>query len=293
MGAEGSAATGAAVAGDDVQWILERERVNGGPFWSRADGNIHAPAGFSTLLVLNVLGELGATGLTHPLIADAAEFVSGYQCHDGAFRYTPGGAKLACIAGQALAGLGRLGAAGGARAEAGCRWLLGSQRGDGGWRCPMARLGASTQTDASNPGATIFVLDAFRFRRNSPADEATLRAGVNSLLRHWQTRAPLGPCRFGIGSRFLAVEYPFWRYNLFYYVYVLAHYPQARADSRFAEAVRQLSAHVNAAGEIVIDAPPRAWQGRSFARKGVPSELATRRWRQIQALLSQDEGPRD
>lgn len=108
MGAEGSAAARAAAA-DDVQWILERERVNGGPSWSRADGSIHAPAGFSTLLVLNVLGELGATRLAHPLIAGAAEFVSGYQRDGGAFRYTPGGSKLACIAGQALAGLGRLG----------------------------------------------------------------------------------------------------------------------------------------------------------------------------------------
>lgn len=288
--AEGSAATRAVVAGD-VRWILERERVNGGPFWSRADRNIHAPAGFSTLLVLNVLGELGATRLAHPLIADAAEFVFGYQCDDGAFRYTPGSSKLDCIAGQALAGLGRIGAAGGERAEAGFQWLLDSQRDDGGWRCPMVRLGDSAQTDASNPGATIFVLDAFRFRRNSPADEATLRSGVNSLLRHWETRVPLGPCRFGIGNRFLAVEYPFWRYNLFYYVYVLAHYKQARADTRFTEAVRQLSAHVNAAGEMVLDAPPRAWQGRSFARKDAPSELATRRWQQIRALLSQDSAP--
>jgi hypothetical protein len=42
---------------------------------------------------------------------------------------------------------------------------------------------------------------------------------------------------------------------------------------------------------MVVDAPPRAWQGRSFARKDTPSELATRRWQQIQALLSQDQGP--
>ena len=89
------------------------------------------------------------------------------------------------------------------------------------------------------------------------------------------------------------MEYPFWRYNLFSYVYVLAHYPQARADTRFAEAGRRLSSHVNAAGEMVIDAPPRAWQGQSYARKDTPSELATRRWQQIQALLSQDHGPRD
>ena len=49
IGTEESAATRAAAA-DEGQWILERERVNGGPFWSRADGSIHAPAGFQWLL---------------------------------------------------------------------------------------------------------------------------------------------------------------------------------------------------------------------------------------------------
>ena len=41
--------------------ILTQQNANGGPFWSRDDGNIHAPNGTSTLLVLNVLGELGAS----------------------------------------------------------------------------------------------------------------------------------------------------------------------------------------------------------------------------------------
>ena len=76
-----------------------------------------------------------------------------------------------------------------------------------------------------------------------------------------------------------------------YYVHVLAHYQRAHADGRFAEAVRELSAHVNAAGEMVVDSPPRGWQSRSFARKDLPSELATSRWRQIQALVNGDPAP--
>lgn len=268
----------------EIGSILERERANGGPFWSREDGNIHAPSGFSTLLVLNVLGELGATGKSHRPIAGAVELVFAYQTDDGAFRYAPASGKLPCIAGQALAAIGRLGLAGDERAEAGYRWLLEGQWDDGGWRCPMARPGKSPATDASNPGATLFVLDAFRFRDNSPAETESLGAGVESLLRHWETRRPLGPCNFGIGSRFLKVEYPLWRYNLLYYVYVLSHYRRARGDERFADALSRLRTHVRD-DELIVDAPPRDWQGYAFARPGTPSEPATECWRRIAANL--------
>ena len=194
--------------------------------------------------------------------------------------------KLPCITGQALAGLGRLGVAGDERAEAGYRWLLDGQWNDGGWRCATVKLGRSPETDASNPGATLFVLDALRFRDNTRSDERRLAGAVESLLRHWETRIPLGPCTFGIGSRFLKVEYPFWRYNLFYYAYVLSHYRQARGDARFIDALEQLRAHTNDDGELVIDTPPRAWQEYSFARRRQASTLATERWQEIQGNLN-------
>jgi hypothetical protein len=106
---------------------------------------------------------------------------------------------------------------------------------------------------------------------------------VAFLLHHWETRAPLGPCLFGIGSRFLQVEFPFIRYNLFYYVYVLAHFERARGDHRFLEALNALAAHVRD-GEMVVDSPHRAWQDYEFARRGCPSALATLRWREIERL---------
>jgi hypothetical protein len=264
----------------EIRAILDLERVNGGPAWSRSDGNVHAPAGMSTLLVLNVLGELGATVSTSGAIARGIDLVFGYQTDDGAFRYTPTDGVLPCIAGQALAGIGRLGAAADPRAAAGYHWLLAGQRDDGGWRCPMVRLGRSPETDASNPGATLFVLDAFRFHRTTPDVQERLGAAAESLLRHWETRLPLGPCAFGIGSRFGRVEYPFWRYNLFYFVYVLSHYERARGDPRFVEALDQLATHTDA-DRMVVDSAPREWRSHSFARIGQVSEPATERWREI------------
>jgi hypothetical protein len=64
-----------------------------------------------------------------------------------------------------------------------------------------------------------------------------LDRAVDLLLEHWTTRAPLGPCHYGIGTLFLQVEYPFRTYNLFFWVYVLSFSPRARADPRFAEAL--------------------------------------------------------
>jgi hypothetical protein len=269
----------------EIRSILDRERENGGRFWSRDDGNIHAPAGLSTLLVLNVLGDLGATSATDPAIAGAIDLLFQSQADDGAFRYSATSNKLPCITGQALAALGRLGLAEDERVEAAYRWLLESQWGDGGWRCATVRLGRSAETDASNPGATLFVLDAFRFRRSGRDEERRIAEGVRSLLDHWETRLPLGPCSFGIGSRFLRVEYPFWRYNLFYYVHVLSHFRQARGDRRFLDALQQVHSHTDGEGRMVVDAAPRAWQHHSFCRPGAVSDLATQRWQEIQTNL--------
>ena len=113
-----------------------------------------------------------------------------------------------------------------------------------------------------------------------PLAPRALDRAIEFLLGHWVTREPLGPCTFGIGARFLRVEYPLLRYNLFYYVHVLSHYAAARADGRFHEALRELSVHVGDDG-VILDNPHRAWRSFAFARPGQASELATKRWHEI------------
>lgn len=267
----------------DIERLLSMEGANGGPCWSRADGDIHAPAGFSTIDALLVLGELGAMPGDYPAVARAVEFVFGYFDGEGAFRYAPKSSKLPCLTARILAGLGQLGLAGDARAEACYARLLAEQREDGGWRCATAKLGKATETDASNPGTTLYALDAFRYRKNSAAEERALDRARDFLLAHWETRAPLGPCAFGIGTNFLKVEYPFLRYNLFYYVRVLAGAPRARKDPRFRAALAALRAKC-AGGGPVLENPHRAWKDFDFARRGERSPLADRRWAEIAAV---------
>ncbi len=107
------------------------------------------------------------------------------------------------------------------------------------------------------------------------------------MLRHWTTRAPLGPCHYGIGTLFMQVGYPFDNYNLFVYVYVLSFYESAKKDERFLNALGTLESKL-VDGRIVVERVNRRLAGLSFCRKGEPSELGTRRYREILRNLGRD-----
>jgi hypothetical protein len=218
------------------------------------------------------LGSLGAKAADHKVIREAVEFVLSY-CGEGGFPYGPKSSRLPCIAARILAALGRLGYVD-RRLESCYEELLEAQRPDGGWRCATVRLGKSPDTDASNPGTTLYALDAFLYRDNGARERETLDRGVDFLLGHWDIRRPLGPCEFGIGTTFLKAEFPMIRYNLLYYCYVLSKYDSARRDRRYEEAVRALRGKSKDGG-LVNENPHKKWQCYGFARKGEVSESAT------------------
>ncbi|MBN2051731.1 MAG: hypothetical protein JW760_14870 [Spirochaetales bacterium] len=263
----------------EIESILASSGRNGGQFWARTDGNIHAPAGFSTLDVLNTLGDLGVKYTDSDVIIEAIDFLFTYYQPDGCFRYNVKSSKLPCITASILTACGRLGYWN-ERLEACYRRFLETQEDDGGWRCNTVKLGKSPVTDASNPGTTLYVLDAFLYRENSADEMRQLERGVRFLLDHWDSRVPLGPCQFGIGSTFLKPEYPMLRYNILYYCYVLSKYRAAIPDKRFREAVEVLKTKVTD-GNLMNENPHRAWSHYSFARKGAASEPAAKKYVEI------------
>ena len=150
-----------------IDEILNRQNENGGLFWSRIDGDIHAPFGFSTIDVLSVIGELELSVDNYSQIKNAVDFVFTYQTTEGCFKYSLTSSKLPCLTARIIASFCRLGINNDLRIEKSYKWLLDTQWCDGGWRCATVRLGKSPLTDASNPGTTLYVLDAFRFRKNT------------------------------------------------------------------------------------------------------------------------------
>jgi len=262
----------------DVQAILARRHDNGGDLWATPDGRLGVGSPFSTLECALMISELGMDP-SEPVLKKTSELILGSWREDGRLKLAPKGAIYPCHTAGAAAVLCRLGHTSDIRLTKTFDHLLEIQYSDGGWRCNTYKFGRGPETTFSNPGPTLVALDAFRFTDLLNRD-IRLDKAVKFLLDHWVTRKPLGPCHYGIGALFMKVEYPFFRYNLFYYVYVLSFYNVAKRDLRFRDALRALESKL-VDGKIVVENPSRKLAGFLFCKKGEPSELATRRYHEI------------
>jgi hypothetical protein len=262
----------------DVEAIIAKRYDNGGDYWASADGRLAVNHPFSTLGSTLMLSELGVN-LSNPILKGATELILKAWREDGRFRLAPSGTLYPCYTATTARILCRLGYASDSRLKRTFDHLLEIQHSDGGWRCKKFSFGRGPETEFSNPGPTLEALDAFRFTHFLNQD-TRLDKAVEFLLDHWVIRKPIGPCHFGIGTLFMKVEYPFFRYNLFFYVYVLSFYNRAKKDRRFLEALKVLESKlVN--GKIVVENPNRKLAGFSFCKKGESSDLATERYYEI------------
>lgn len=262
----------------DLDSILEKRHHNGADFWATPDGRWGTGSPFSTFDCVLMLSELGMSH-SDPVLKGAAEQILNAWQEKGRFRPAQKFSGYPCNTANATRALCRIGFAQDSRVKRTFEHLFEIQHSDGGWRCNTTKLGKSPISDASNPGTTLAVLDAFRFspylNRDKRLDHAVL-----FLLDHWETRRPLGPCIFGIGTLFMKVEYPFFRYNLFFYTHVLSFYNAAKKDKRFREALSMLESKL-VDGKVVVENPNRKLTHFAFCKKGESSELATKRYHEI------------
>lgn len=267
----------------DVEAIVARRHELGDDLWTTPDRRLAKGGPFSTLGAARLLVELGVDP-AEPILVAARELIWSAWREDGRFRLAPTGAIYPCQTAHAACTLAQLGCSDDPRLGVTFEHLLDIQFGDGGWRCNKFSYGRGPETEFANPGPTLMALDAFRFTDLANTG-AELDRAVEFLLGHWVTRAPLGPCHYGIGTLFLQVGYPFSDYNLFYWLYVLSHYDRAKADPRFAQALVVLEAKlVN--GQIVPERVNRALSELHFCKQGQPSALGTQRYREILANVT-------
>ena len=268
----------------DVGAVLATRHDNGADFWATPDRRLSKGGPFSTVEAPALLTELGVDP-SHEALRGAAELLLGSWREDGRFRVAPSGAIYPCHTINVARVLARLGHASDDRLQKTFEHLLGTLHDDGGWRCRKFSYGRGPETEFSNPGPTLAALDALRLA--GLADSAPAGA-VELLLGHWESRAPLGPCHFGIGTLFMQVEYPFGGYNLFSYVHVLSFYDRARPDPRFLAALAALQSTL-VDDRVVVQRVHRRLAGLTFCRKGEPTELGTARYGEILANLG--DGP--
>jgi len=268
----------------DIDIILSHRHHEGADFWTTPDNRLLKGGAFSAYASALLLLELGVSP-SDPVLKTIADMFFATWKEDGRFKLYPKGSILPCQTAYALVLLCSMGYQADARLQQTFRHFLDTPYTDGGWRCNKFFFGRGPETEFSNPLPTLNVLNAFRFSsyvNNEPA----LDHAVEFLLAHWTIRRPIGPCQYGMGKRFMQVEYPLMDYNLFYYVYVLSFYNVAKTDARFLEAFYLLQSKI-VDGMVVVENTPRKYAKLEFCKKGKPSRLATIRYEEILANMKE------
>jgi hypothetical protein len=267
---------------DDIAFIMSKRYSNGGDLWATEDNNIGKGSPFSTLNIALILVELGFNK-KDLIIRDIANLIFENLQPDGRFRIWKTGGIYPCHTIGSLRVLCYLGYSKDKRLNRTFEHLLNTQQEDGGWLCNKFSFGRGPETKHSNPGPTLEALDAFRFTDTRKSNQQTDKA-VEFLLWHWEEKKPIGPCHFGMGTLFNKTEFPFFRYNLFYYNYVLSFYKKATGDKRFKEAFTLLKNKLQD-GQIIVENPIRLLANLDFCSKGKPSTVATKRFNEIEKNL--------
>lgn len=262
----------------DIDAILAKRHDNGADYWATPDKRLNVGSPFTTLGSAILLTELGMEP-SAPVLKETAELIFSAWREDGRFKLSPQGAIYPCHTINAANALCHLGYAGDSRLQKTFSHLLEIQHSDGGWRCNKFSFGRGPETEFSNPGPTLTALNAFRFTVLCNQERALDKA-AEFLLGHWETRTPLGPCHYGMGTLFMQAGYPFENYNLFVYVYVLSFYDRAKGDPRFLDALEALQSRL-VDGKIVAERVNRKLAGFNFCKKNEVSESGTARYREI------------
>lgn len=270
----------------DLEAIMSKRHDNGGDYWATPDRRLIKGSPFTTLDCAYILSELGMDR-SEPVLKETADLILSSWREDGRFKLSPQSAIYPCHTINAARTLCHLGYASDSRLKRSFDHLLEIQHSDGGWRCNKFSFGRGPETEFSNPGPTLAALDAFRFTHFLNTQES-LDQGVEFLLDHWETRIPLGPCHYGIGTLFLQVAYPFTNYNLFFYVYVLSFYNKAMKDRRFLEALEVLESKL-ISGKVIVERTNQKLAGFAFCKKGEASDLGTERYHEILKNLAKTE----
>lgn len=274
----------------DIDLILGKRHHKDGDYWATPDGRIYVGNPFSTIGSLLMLHELDV-GPEHEAVRGALDLVLEQWRDDGKIELGPRAPLYPCYTAEAARVLARFGYGGDERLQRTAAYFVDEAHEGGGWRCSFSRFEKAPNPECANPGATLYVLDALRLIGSgagsvSATREDVIDRAVDFLLSHWGTREPLGPCNWGIGSLFMQVEFPFLRYNLFYWVHVLSCYGRARGDARFLEALEALRGKLDDDGRMVVERPHRSLKGLAFCAKGEPSAAATRRFREIEERVA-------
>ena len=239
---------------------------------------------------LHALSLLADWGLRadDPGMGAVVEAVLAHQSEDGAFQTQmlmperfggtgePGMVWMLCDAPLLVYVLARFGLADHPQVARAVEHLQSYCR-DYGWPCAASISekfrGPGRATDPC-PYANLLALRALA-EFPALADDATLAAGAEALLGHWERQREPKLFMFGIGTDFRKLKYPFIWYDVLHMTETLSRVPAARRDPRLREMADVVLSKQDEAGRFKAESVWMAWKTWDFGQKRAPSPTLT------------------
>ncbi len=186
------------------------------------------------------------------------------QIADGSFTFGSDPSYY-CRSAIVVSSLARLGHADDPRVWKYIRHVMDEQRMDGGWHCMESR--DACPMDNLN---ILMLLGQYEEYRN----DARLVGALDLLLTHWTRRGEWRPAGFGIGERFLKLEYPAVKYGILRVLDVLSLFPYALRSREFADMLAFVERKARS-GRYTAETVPAGYAGSDFGQSAVPSRWLT------------------
>ena len=221
---------------------------------------------------LFLLADIGLT-INDLKLENEAEEVFRFQQRDGSFVIPPNVQdNYYCMSAILLSSLARMGYRDDPRLEKYIRVILNAQNFDGGWHCYNSGFGAldieSCPMDNLN---ILMLLGQYDKYRENPV----LKGAIDLLLQHWESRSRGWHLHgFGVGRRFMSLQYPAVKYGILRVLDVLSLFPYA-VDSTAFQSMLDFVRHKAVDGKYYAESTDDSYAGFDFAQREDPSRWLT------------------
>jgi len=248
-----------------VRKIVERLRGDDAGIPALKSGRVHYTETGKAYWDLFFLADVGLSVEDLGLEREA-EGIFRFQSADGSFTIPLNVCdNYFCMSAILISSLAKMGYRDDPRILKYIRLVMNSRTSRDGWNCYDSPEIDACPMDNLN---ILMLLGQYRQYRQSP----DLKGAIDLLLEHWRVRANLHG--FGVGRRFMSLQYPAVKYGILRVLDVLSMFPYAVAHPDFQSMLEY--AHNKAAdGRYFADAFDSVYAGYDFAQDKEPSRWIT------------------
>jgi hypothetical protein len=255
---------------NSITKLINRLKDNDAGIPALRTGRVHYTETGKAYWDLFLLADIGLT-ISDLKLDGEAEEIFRFQQRDGSFIIPPNvHDNYYCMSAILISSLAKMGYRDDSRLEKYIRIILNSQNFDGGWHCYNG--GFDTFNIESCPMDNLnilMLLGQYDKYRDSPM----LKGAIDLLLRHWGSRG-WHPHGFGVGRRFMSLQYPAVKYGILRVLDVLSLFPYAVNSAAF-QSMLDFVRHKAVDGKYYAESTDEAYAGFDFAQKEEPSRWLT------------------